>query len=56
MVSTLVFMFMCTVSTIIFLTEENLDIFDYMLMIVTPFALSGLFYIVVLHHDPNASD
>ena len=55
-VGTFVFIFMCAVSAIIFFTEEKLDVFDYILMFVSPFALSALTYFVVLHHDPNASD
>jgi len=55
-VSTLLFLFGCTVSLVIFFTQEKLDIFDYFLMLLAPLALSFFSYFVVLHHDPNASD
>lgn len=51
-----VFIFACTVSVVIFFTEEELDVFDHILMIVSPIALSIFSFFVVLHHDPNASD
>jgi len=55
-VSAFVFLFSCTVSAVIFFTQEKLDVYDYILMLVSPFVLSIIFFFVVLHHDPNASD
>ena len=55
-VGAFVFIFACTVSAVIFFTQEKLDVFGYILILVSPFALGIFFYFVVLHHDPNASD
>lgn len=55
-ISIFVFIFMCTVSIVIFYTQEKLDVFDYLLMFLSPIALSIFAYFVILHHDPNASD
>ena len=55
-VSLIAFIFMCVVSAVVFFTEEILDVFDILLIIAAPFALSALSYFVVLHHDPKASD
>ena len=55
-VSLFVFLFMCTVSVVIYFTQEKLDVFDYILVLASPFALSIFSYFVVLHNDPNASD
>ena len=55
-VSAFAFLFSCTVSTVIFFTEEKLDVFDYLLMFLSPLVLGILSYFVVLHHDPNVSD
>lgn len=55
-VSTFIFLFGYTVSAAIFFAQEILDVFDYLLMLLAPLALSIFSYFVVLHHDPNASD
>ena len=55
-VSIFVFIFMASVSTVIFITKGTLSLFDYILIISAPFLLSAFFYFVVLYHDPNASD
>ena len=56
MVSALILIFMSIISVVILLTEDNLELLDYMLIIGGPCVLSVLFYFVVLHHDPDASD
>ena len=55
-VSAFAFLFSCTVSAVILFTEEKLDVFDYLLMFLSPFVFGIFFYFVVLHHDPNVSD
>ena len=50
------FGFMCVVSAVVFFTEDDLGVFDYLLMVAGPFALGALAYFVGLHHDPEASD
>jgi hypothetical protein len=55
-VSLLIFIFMGVVSVVIFYTSEHLGISDFFLIFGVPFAMSFLFYFVVLHHDPKASD
>ncbi|MDH3378504.1 MAG: hypothetical protein OEQ39_16305 [Gammaproteobacteria bacterium] len=47
---------MSVVSAIVFFTEEHLGVFDVLLILGAPFALGAIFYFVVFHHDPNASD
>lgn len=39
-VSAIVFIFACTVSAVIFFTQEKFDVFDYILILASPFALS----------------
>jgi hypothetical protein len=55
-ISTFVFLFSCVVSAVVYFTQDKLNVFDYALILFSPFALSIFFYFVVLHHDPNASD
>ena len=52
----LAFGFMGVVSFVVFFSEDNLNIFDYLLILGAPPALGALFYFVGLHHDPSASD
>lgn len=55
-ISVIVFIFMVSVSTVIFISEDTLSAFDYFLIISAPFVLGVFFYFIVLHHDPDASD
>ena len=48
--------FMVVVSMVIFYTDEELTIVDYLLILGAPPALGIFFYFVGLHHDPKASD
>jgi hypothetical protein len=52
----LAFGFMGLVSLVVFFSDDNLNIFDYSLILGAPPALGALFYFVGLHHDPSASD
>ena len=44
------------VSVVIFFTNEDLDIYDYLLMVFVPVGLTLISYFVVLNNDPDASD
>lgn len=55
-VSIIIFAFALLVSAVIYISSKSLGILDYLLIVSTPFVLSAIFYFVVLHHDPNASD
>ena len=48
--------FMIAISLLVFFTEDDLDIIDYILILGAPPALGALFYLVGLYHDPTASD
>ena len=50
------FGFMSAVSFVVFFTEDNLSIVDYLLIIGAPPTLGVFFYFVGRHHDPKASD
>jgi hypothetical protein len=55
-VSLFTFIFACSVSVIIFFQNDQLEAFDWILMIGSPIAMSTFVYFVVKHHDPIASD
>ena len=55
-VSLLSFIFMSLVAVVVLFTEEQMNVFDYLLILGAPFLLSALFYFVVLHHDANSSE
>lgn len=55
-ISIISFIFMLSVSTVIYMTEDNLGLIEYILIICAPPVLGVFSYFVVLHHDPNASD
>jgi hypothetical protein len=44
------------VSGVIFFTNEDLDIYDCLLMVFVPVGLTLIAYFVVLYNDPDASD
>ena len=50
------FLFMCAVSVVIFLTDDELTSVDFVLILGAPLALAILFYFVGRYHDPRASD
>jgi uncharacterized membrane protein YfcA len=54
--STVIFVFMSSVSALIYFTEENLDLFGLVLILIAPFALAAIFYFAVLTNDPEQSD
>ena len=55
-VSLFAFVFSVFVSVVIFFTNEDLDIYDYLLMVFVPVGLTLISYFVVLNNDPDASD
>lgn len=55
-VSLFAFVFSVFVSVVIFFTNEDLDIYDYLLMVFVPVGLTLITYFVVLYNDPDASD
>jgi len=52
----LFFSFAIIVSLVIVNTNDELTIFDYILVVGIPPALGCFAYFVGFHHDPNASD
>ena len=52
----LFFCVMSLVSIVVFLTEDRLDVFGYILIIGAPFGLGAFGYFVGLHNDPTSSD
>ena len=55
-VSLFTLVFSVFVSVVIFFNNEDLDIYDYLLMVFVPVGLILIAYFVVLHNDPDASD
>ena len=55
-VSLFVFIFMCLVSMIIFIKNDQLETFDWILLIFSPIVMCVFSYFVVKHHEPKASD
>lgn len=55
-VSLFVFIFMVLVSAVIYIKSDTLDMVSYLLIMGAPFVMFTFFYLVVLHHDPNAND
>lgn len=54
--SLLAFGFMSLVSLVVFYTQDQLSVLDYLFILGSPFALAALAYFVGLHHDPTASE
>jgi hypothetical protein len=55
-VSLFMLIFSVFVSGVIFFTNEDLDIYDCLLMVFVPVGLTLIAYFVVLYNDPDASD
>jgi hypothetical protein len=54
--SLVAFGFMSLVSLVVFYTEDQLSVLDYLFILGSPFVLGALGYFVGLHHDPTASE
>jgi hypothetical protein len=50
------FSIMSLVSIVVFLTEDRLDAFGYILIVGAPFGMGAIGYFVGLHNDPTSSD
>jgi hypothetical protein len=52
----LAFVFMSIVAVVVYSTEDDLTMVDYLMILCAPFISAVLFYLVGLYHDPKAND